>query len=76
MEKLVIYSTNCPRCKILIKKLETAGFTDYEVINDVKEMQSLGITTVPMMSVNGGRIMDFKTSIDWINAQEERDGNN
>ena len=76
MDLITIYSTGCPRCKILLKKLEGVGITEYTLIDDVKEMESLGISAVPMMKVNNGPLLTFSSAIDWINKEGERNGNN
>lgn len=38
---ITLYSTNCPRCMVLEKKLAAAGI-EYTINNDVDEMLSLG----------------------------------
>lgn len=60
-----LFSTHCPKCKILTKKLQENNI-EYEEENDVDTMLSLGITTVPMLEIDGA-IMNFKDAINWIN---------
>ena len=67
--KVTLYSTRCPQCKILGKKLAIKGI-DYVEIEDRAVMENLGITAVPMISVDGGALMTFKESIDWLNSLE------
>lgn len=69
---ITLYSTNCPRCSVLEKKLDNAGI-DYSINNDVDEMISLGFMEVPTLVVNG-EAMTFKEAIDWING-EQHNGN-
>ena len=64
-----IYTTGCPRCKILEKKLKDQGVL-YEEITDVDKMISLGIDSVPVMVYNGVRY-DFVEAIQLINMWEE-----
>lgn len=59
-----LYSTGCTKCTILTKKLDSAGIT-YEVFDDVDKMIEMGMTTVPMLEVDG-KIMNFKEAVDWI----------
>lgn len=59
-----LYSTGCSKCIILTKKLDSAGIT-YEVFDDVDKMIEMGMTTVPMLEVDG-KIMNFKEAVDWI----------
>ncbi|MBQ2396916.1 MAG: hypothetical protein II304_07790 [Bacteroidales bacterium] len=59
-----LYSTGCPKCIVLTKKLDSAGIT-YDVFDDVDKMIEIGMTTVPMLEVDG-KIMNYKEAIDWI----------
>ena len=61
-----VYSTGCPKCKILKKKLDEKNIK-YEVVDDVDLMQELGFTTLPMMDVDG-EIYDFKQAVDYVNG--------
>lgn len=65
---IVFYSTNCPKCKVLKSKLDSKGIK-YEIVDDVDEMLSLGISTVPCLGVDG-KIMNFKESVDWVNSMK------
>lgn len=67
---VVLYSTHCPRCNVLAKKLQQKNIS-YEEVNDVEIMKEKGYLTVPILEVDG-TIMDFKTAVDWINSQEVR----
>ena len=68
--KVILYSTGCPKCKILTQKLNDKN-VKYDVVNDVDTMLSKGFETVPMLEVDGN-VMDFLTANKWIN---EREGN-
>lgn len=59
-----LYSTNCPRCKVLEKKMEKASI-DYVKNTDVEEMLSKGIMSAPYLEVNG-ELMDFNESVEWL----------
>ena len=63
----ILYSTGCPRCKVLEKKLESKGVA-YEKNNSVDEMLSLGITEVPVLNVYG-QLLSFSEANEWINNQ-------
>lgn len=64
----VLYSTGCPRCEILKKKLDDAGI-QYEICTDVAKMESLGIEYAPALAV-GDKLMEFMTAVAWVNAQK------
>ena len=66
---IILYSTNCPRCKILKSKLDKKGIT-YSVVDDVDKMLSMGMVVVPVLEVDGVR-MSFKEAINWINNDKQ-----
>ena len=61
---VVMYSTHCPKCCVLEKKLKDKKI-EYEEVNDIEIMQEKGITTVPILEVDG-EMMDFKTAFNYI----------
>lgn len=65
MSVIKFYSTHCPKCSILKKKLDEKKI-EYEEINDVEKMIKLGFTQAPLLEVDG-KIMDFKRVVEWIN---------
>ena len=64
---VVLYSTGCPKCKILKKKLDERGIR-YQENTAMEEMLSLGITYVPVLYVDD-KMMDFPEAVKWINDQ-------
>lgn len=67
MIAVTLYSTGCPRCAVLKKKLEEKG-VDYTENNSVDEMFALGISTVPMLSI-GDELKTFAEAVAWLNNQ-------
>ena len=65
--KVILYSTGCPKCNVLKKKLSEKDIT-YEEFTSVNDMLSMGIKEVPMLGV-GEKLMSFKESVDWIKEQ-------
>jgi len=68
--KVTLYSTGCPKCKILTQKLNNKKI-EYDVVSDVDIMLSKGFQAVPILEVDNN-VMDFLTANKWIN---EREGN-
>lgn len=66
--KIVLFSTKCPKCNVLEKKLKQKNIL-YEEITDVKIMKEKGYLSVPILEVDGIS-MDFKAANGWINSQE------
>ena len=65
---LILYSTHCPKCLVLEKKLQQKNLK-YTEVNDVDIMVKKGFVNLPMLEVEGAA-MDFKTAVDWVNSQE------
>ena len=63
---VVLYSTNCPMCNVLEKKLVQKDIA-FDEINDVEVMRKKGFLSAPMLEVDGD-IMSFKEAIDWMNS--------
>ena len=64
-QRIVLYSTGCPKCGVLERKLNEAGIT-YSTSADVKKMEELGIKFVPVLSVDG-KLLEFGEAVKWIN---------
>ena len=64
MEHIVLYSTDCPKCKILKIKLDEKNIF-YEICSDTKTMIEKGFKSAPMLEVNG-KIMTFLDANNWI----------
>ena len=67
-EEVILYSTGCPKCKILESKLQSKGIY-YTKNTSVEKMENLGFTTVPVLCV-GERYLDFGEAVKWVNSQE------
>lgn len=65
---IILYSTHCPRCCVLEKKLKEKNI-QYTENNSVDEMLSLGINEVPVLMVDS-QFLKFKEAVNWINEQE------
>lgn len=63
--KTILYSTNCPKCNILEKKLKSEGI-EFEVVNDAQIMIDKGFEEAPQLEVDG-KTMNFMEAISWIN---------
>lgn len=61
---IVLYSTGCPKCVILEKKLGMKN-VPFTVCNNVDVMQERGFMTLPMLEVDG-KVLDFGEAVRWI----------
>lgn len=66
---IILYSTGCPKCKVLKKKLDVKNI-DYAENNDINKMAELGITQVPVLSVDN-KLMSFAEANDWVNRRDD-----
>lgn len=65
--KVILYSTGCPKCRVLKTKLDKKNI-NYIENNDVEEMLELGFDLLPVLKVDND-IMNFTEANDWINKQ-------
>ncbi len=73
MDKIILYSTNCPKCKVIGKKLsmKNINFTeaDCKTNTDYIEMlSSKGFHSMPVLQV-GEQFFDFGQANKWIGEQ-------
>lgn len=59
------YSTNCPRCHVLQKKLDSKNI-QYEIHTDTQEMIDLGLVNAPAIELENGQLLDFMKAVEWI----------
>ena len=65
--QVVLYTTHCPKCEVLKKKLENAGI-EYSIVEDENEMREKGFLSAPMLEVDG-EVMDFTLANNWVNGR-------
>ena len=62
-----LFSTGCPKCQILEKKMAKKGI-EYTEVNDIQQMLDMGLKSVPWIEVDG-QMMNFDQANKWINEQ-------
>lgn len=65
---ITLYSTGCPKCRVIEAKLEQKGI-EYQVDNNIDILVEKGFISVPVLDVNG-EFMDFTKANKWINEQK------
>lgn len=63
---ITLFSTNCPKCKVLEQKLKSANI-DFTIQNDMQEIIDAGFATAPVLKVDN-QYLDFKQAVDYINS--------
>lgn len=64
---VILYTTHCPKCKVLETKLKLKNI-DFKEETNIEEMESLGFTTAPVLKVDD-KFMDFGEAIKWVNRR-------
>ena len=67
MEKMVLYTTGCPKCRILQKKLSDKGI-GFEKCDDREVMSNLGMVSLPMLRLDDGRMLGYFEAVKYVNA--------
>ena len=64
---ITLYTIDCPKCKILEKKLEQANIK-YETCKDTNIMTEKGFDFMPVLDVDG-QVMNFGEAVKWVNER-------
>lgn len=68
MSKVILYTTHCPKCRVLETKLRQAH-VEYEIIEDENVMLDKGFMEAPKLEVDD-TVMDFSGAINWLKQYE------
>ena len=66
MSEIKLYTTHCPKCKVIETKLRQKGIK-YSEITDQNELISRKITSVPMLEVDG-KLLGFLEANKYVNS--------
>lgn len=65
--EVILYTTHCPICKMLEKRLADKKVS-YTECTDVAKMKSLGIKQVPVLSLDGV-LYNTQEAMKWLNER-------
>lgn len=66
MQKLILYSMpGCPMCDMLASQLNVAGI-EYAKVTDREVLKEKGITHVPMLQLDDGRLIGVADAMKYI----------
>ena len=68
-KSIVLYSTGCSACNTLKLMLKNAG-VEYTENNNIDEMLALGISQVPVLSVDG-ELMSYDNAKIWVQSNNK-----
>lgn len=66
-----LYSTNCPKCRILETKLRQQNI-EFEISTNIDEIIQKGFQAAPVLEVDG-ELMDYGKAIQWVNNYKKED---
>ena len=64
--EIILYSTGCPKCNVLKKKMEMKGI-GYEESGNMEFLIERGIKQAPILSIDG-ELLEFGEANKWING--------
>lgn len=62
---ITLYTTHCPKCKIIEMKLKSKHL-EYQECDDTELMLTKGFKQAPMLDIDG-ELLDFSSAIQYIN---------
>lgn len=67
MSTIKLYTTDCPKCRILETKLNQKH-VEFEVEKDIDVMLSKGLQSAPNLEIEAGKILNYVDAVAWVNA--------
>ncbi len=64
--KLVLYTTHCPKCKVIESKLN-AKKIEFDIVDDKSTLIEMGIVSVPVLEADGKK-MSFLEANKYVNS--------
>ena len=64
---IILYSTGCPKCNVLEKKLKAKGI-DFVVVEGEQAISEKGFSEAPLLEVDGV-VKTFPEAVQWVNLQ-------
>lgn len=66
--EITLFSTSCPKCKILKKKLKEKNIQFTET-SDIEELITMGFLEVPVLKIESLGYYTFPAAAKWVNEQ-------
>ena len=67
---MILYSTGCPRCKVLKMKMEKKGL-NFDISTDIQNLIDKGFQTAPALELDDGEILTFEQAVKYVNEVGE-----
>ena len=69
---ITLYSTNCPKCNILERRLNKNNI-EFTISNDIDKLIEMGFQNAPILQI-GDQYYDYVDSMDKLKAYEAGEG--
>lgn len=70
---VTLYTTHCPKCEVLLMKLEDANIP-FTIVDNIDEVIAVGtkhgIMSAPILQIDE-RVMGFSEAVEWIRGNNE-----
>lgn len=66
-----LYTTHCPKCRILETKLRQQNI-EFEISTDIDEIIQKGFQAAPVLEIDG-ELIDYGKAIQWVNNYKKED---
>ena len=70
---ITLYSTGCPKCKVLEKKMHNDGI-EFDISDNIDELIEKGFMSAPILKVDDN-YFEFKEAIDWLKNRGKQNEN-
>ncbi len=67
--RVILYSNHCPCCEVLESRLKAASIS-HETVTDTTQMLAMGMTRLPMLSVDGD-MLNYPAALAWLRERTE-----
>ena len=69
-DQVIFYTTHCPQCRVLERKLRETGI-EYTECDNVDKMLALALQSAPALGVNG-ELLNLKQALAYLRGVENR----
>lgn len=63
---ITLFSTGCPKCKILKQKLDDANLN--YMMGDVQEVIDKGFTSAPILKTDDDSYLEYMDAVKWLRS--------
>ena len=63
-----LFTTHCPKCRMLEKKMQQMGI-EYTESENLDELVRAGYSSAPMIKTDDGKYLNFKEAWNWVSKK-------